>query len=116
MVKVLDLVLDVSTKWFELGLQLGVKESELERIEHDHGQRDAQACLRKMLSVWLRMITPHPSWERLLTSLSHPSVGDPALAEKIREEVGIPQQSLTIVGSGRFPILRMYVGHKYYVF
>ena len=102
---VLNLVLDVSTKWLDLGLQLGVKERELKCIEHDYGRHGAQTCLREMLSTWLKMVNPRPSWEGLLKSLSHPSVGHPALADMIRKEVGVPDQghgqSLTTFGSGQ---------------
>ena len=108
---VLNLILDVSTKWLDLGLQLGVKERELKCIEHDYGRDGAQMCLREMLSTWLKMVNPRPSWEGLLRSLSHPSVGHPALADKIRKEVGIPEQSqdqsssaVTSEQSGWFPI------------
>ena len=110
---VLNLVLDVSTKWLDLGLQLGVKERELKCIEQDYGHLGAQTCLREMLSVWLRML---PSWEGLLSSLSHPSVGNPALAVKIRKEVGMPEQdqdqSLTTFGSEQSG--RSANGHDYY--
>ena len=88
--KVLSLVQDVSHKWFNLGLQLGIKECDLKCIECDY--KDVQSCLREMLSVWLKMVKPCPSWERLLSSLSHSSVGNPALAQKIRKDVGIPEE------------------------
>ena len=107
--RVLNLVLDVSTKWLDLGLQLGLKERELKCIEHDYGHHGAQTCLREMLSLWLRMINPHPSWEGILTSLSHPSVGNPALAHEIREKLGLPEhgqgQSSMAEQSGWFLIL-----------
>ncbi len=91
--KVINLLLDVASKWYELGLQLGVKESYLKSIEHDYGHRGAQTCLREMLSVWLKMIDPRPSWESLLSSVRHSTVGNPALAQKIRKEVGMPENA-----------------------
>lgn len=87
--EVLHLVLDVASKWYELGLQLGVKESNLKNIEHDYGGSGVQTCLREMLSVWLKMIDPRPSWERLVSSICHQTVGNPALAEKIGKDAGI---------------------------
>jgi hypothetical protein len=80
---------DVASKWYELGLQLEVKESDLKNIEHDYGSRGIQACLREMLSEWLKQIDPCPSWEKLLSSIRHSTVGNPALAQKIGKEVGI---------------------------
>ena len=46
-----------------------------------------------MLHVWLKMIGPHRSWENLLASIRHSTVGNPALAQKIAKEVGIPELS-----------------------
>jgi hypothetical protein len=92
--KVLDLLLDVSSKWYELGLQLGVKEGDLRIIEHNCSHRGALTCLREMLSVWLKMIDPPPSWERLLSSADHSTVGYPTLAGEIKQKVNIVSEDV----------------------
>ena len=101
LVKVLDLVLDVASKWYELGLQLGVKESDLKAIEHDYGDRGVKRCLSEMLSVWLKMIDPRPSWEALLLSVSHSTVENPTLAREIRQK--LQMQSEGVQGSATHP-------------
>ncbi len=91
--KVLDLLISASIKWFVLGLQLGVSESHLKVIEQDHRIDGIEVCLRKMISLWLSMINPRPSWEGLVAALEKPSVGMFVLAKGIREEYGVTEQA-----------------------
>ena len=85
-----DLVWDARSKWFDLGFQLDVKYIELEVIEKDCS--NVNSSFRKMLSTWLKMIDPPPSWEDLLTALEHDSVKCGDLAERIRLRFGIFKQ------------------------
>ena len=62
-----DLILIKVTEWYELGLQLGVEDAELEVIEKDN-QGDLKACRRNMFRAWLR-ITPSPSYQQLVEAL-----------------------------------------------
>ena len=62
-----ELVLIKVTEWYELGLQLGVEDTELEVIEKDN-RGDLKACRRNMFREWLR-ITPSPSYQRLVGAL-----------------------------------------------
>ena len=89
--KVCDLVSDAKPKWYELGFQLEIKEVDLDIIKMENSN-DVQACFRKMLSAWLRMIGPPPSWEGLLTALEHDSVKCGDLAERVRQHFGILRQ------------------------
>ena len=79
--------MDASIKWFELGLQLGVEESNLKVIEQDHAKEGVEVCLRKMISLWLKTINPRPSWEGLVAALETPSVRCFMLAQKIRRDL-----------------------------
>ena len=47
---------------------------------------DVKACFREMLSEWLKMIDPLPSWEGLLEALKKPCVGHKNLAMKLARE------------------------------
>ena len=62
-----DLVLIKVTEWYELGLQLGVKDAELEIIEKNN-RGDLKACQRSMFRAWLRN-TPNPSYQQLAEAL-----------------------------------------------
>ena len=85
--KVCDLLYDARSRWFDLGFQLDIKYTMLEVIKKDHS--DVNSCFREMLSTWLKMIDPPPSWECLMTALEHDSVKCGDLAESIRQRFGI---------------------------
>ena len=63
-----DLVLIKVTEWYELSLQLGVDDAELEEIEKNN-RGDLRACRRNMFRAWLR-ITPTPSYQQLIEALT----------------------------------------------
>ena len=90
--EVCDLVSDAKTKWFHLGFQLHIKEVDLDVIKMEN-DGDVQACFRKMLSTWLKIIDPPPSWEGLLTALEHHSVKRGDLAASIRQLLKQPESS-----------------------
>ena len=76
------------TKWFNLGLELGIDEETLKVLKQSSTSEDD--CFRDMLSKWLR--TVNPTWEELLVALKQPSVGCDHLAKKVRDEQGVPEQ------------------------
>ena len=69
--KLLNLLVNASPEWMDLGLQLGIDQTTLRVIERDH--RDmTRRCFMEMLSEWLKMIDPFPSWEGLIVALKLP--------------------------------------------
>ena len=54
-------------EWYDLGLQLGVDDTELDVIEKNN-RGDLKACRRNMFRAWLR-ITPSPSYQQLVEAL-----------------------------------------------
>ena len=62
-----DLILIKVTEWYELGLQLGVEDVELEEIKKKN-PGNLKACRRNMFRAWLR-ITPNPSYQQLVEAL-----------------------------------------------
>ena len=62
-----DLVLVQVIRWYELGLQLGVRDTELEVIKRNN-PGDLEACRRDMFRAWLR-INPSPSYQNLIDAL-----------------------------------------------
>ena len=89
--KVCDLVQDASSKWYALGVQLHIKAAELKIIEMKC--TDAGSCLREMISSWLTMVDPPPSWVGLITALEHDSVECGDLAAHIRQRFGISESA-----------------------
>ena len=87
--KLCNLLTDARPNWFKLGFQLDIQLTELKIIEMN--RKDVDACYIEMLSTWLKMIDPQPSWDGLLTALEHDSVKCGKLADGLREKYGIPK-------------------------
>ena len=84
----------------DLGLQLGVDQTTLRVIERDY--RDmTKRCFMEMLSEWLKMIDPLPSWERLIAALKSPSVKRKDVASMVMNELGIPVETEDTQGKGK---------------
>ena len=70
------------TKWFDLGLALGLNYNALKKIETE--QRDnIDKCLREMLAIWLQQKVGDPSWSRLKSALE--SIEEKELADEITD-------------------------------
>ena len=80
--KVQDSLWNARTKWFNLGLKLGIDEETLKMLKQNYPNEDD--CFREMLSQWLK--TVNPTWEELLAALTQPSVGCGHVAAKVRQE------------------------------
>ena len=78
-----DLEFVLVNKWYDLGLQLEVKDAELELIKRNN-QEDLEAC-REMFRVWLRM-SSSPSYQQLVGALV--TVGEVEEAKYLCEKYG----------------------------
>ena len=79
---VLEELLDISGKWYNIGLRLRLRTGDLENIRYQNP--DVPTCLREMLLHWLKKLDPPPTWERLACALESRTVGEPWLAEQLR--------------------------------
>ena len=71
--KVLDSTVTLSTKWFYLGLALGLSHGTLRDIEYNH--KDTQRCLTEVINAWLqKKDESRPSWQQLAVALCSRSV------------------------------------------
>ena len=75
-----------ATTWYKLGLELGIRDPTLKRIESDIKSKggDTQACLQEILSAWLRQEDGvkekgAPSWFTLATALD--AIGERSIAD-----------------------------------
>ena len=75
----------VSSKWYDIGLELTLRTGDLENIRYQN-PGDAPTCLREMLLRWLKQVDPPPTWEGLACALESPTVGEPRLAEQLRTQ------------------------------
>ena len=80
---------DVAASWRNIGIQLGIRDSQLEAIQLQ-GESPLN-CLRQMLSTWLQKNYNvkkfgEPTWMKLIEAVNHPAGGgNPSLAMKIAE-------------------------------
>ena len=78
----------VMTKWYPIGVQLGVDEHKLEEIETNYQKTDRR--FSEVIKFWLRGNTRvAKSWESLVEVLDSPFVSERGLAMKLREKGGM---------------------------
>ncbi len=83
-------VYDAASKWYDLGLELGISPNWLDTIKKTYND-NPQDCLRQMLKLWLS--NGEPTWEVLSDALCNQAVGFADIAEKIlREKIAILKQ------------------------
>ena len=68
----------ITTKWVNLGLQLGLRDNDLKEIELKYS--DIGDCRREMLRVWLST-SPEACRKHLLEALKTDSVAEFSIAE-----------------------------------
>ena len=79
---VLEAVWEGRSKWYNIGLKLGISAGTLNAIKKNNNQ-DPDDCLTAMLEYWLNNGKPKPSWTELAKALKSPMVGYGHLAEQL---------------------------------
>lgn len=83
-----ELLNEMSTKWWYLGIQLGISPPKLKKIEHQYS-RDSSKCLSELLFLWLSEDghgdCDPPTRSALVEALKKDSVGEHVLAKKVEE-------------------------------
>jgi hypothetical protein len=85
-----DLLKELYTKaseWFNIGVLLGIDAGKLSIIKTAENHTP-QNCLREMLMIWLKGISPPPSWAAIVDAVE--VLGDQRLAEQLRTKYHIP--------------------------
>ena len=95
--KVRDLIHDASESWFNLGSELGLKQTTLLFIETNNF--DVWSRFQTMLFEWLK-INPPPTWEALIAALKKDSVGLSNVAKIVEKECGAVDSELAHSGAG----------------
>ena len=78
-----ELYTTVSDKWETIGLLLGIESSRLDIIKAEENHVP-QSCLREMLKIWLRRVSPPPTWAAVADAVE--SLGDQELAIRLRRK------------------------------
>ena len=83
-----------ASKWYELGLQLGIQDGLLKIIQKNH-RNDCEAQLREMLMERLNQREPL-TWGALVEALESESVRAHEVAERIRSQFSIPLPPVSV--------------------
>ena len=83
--KVQSKIWEARTKWYHLGLLLGVPVDTLDVIQYNH-PTNCDQCFTDMINVWLRASDLQRTWEALAKALESPQVGQSNLAKQIRSK------------------------------
>jgi len=93
---VLEEILDISAKWYQLGLQLKVKIGRLESIQVQSSDPECQ--LLEMLKTWLTT-SENTSWKDLTDALKFRSVGASHLAGVLEAKYGPVKETKVDIGN-----------------
>ena len=74
---------EVAADWEDLGVELDYNDGELKKIKADNSG-DSKACLRQLLSQWLKHVDPEPSWEAIAEAVEV-GLENPKLAKEVRQ-------------------------------
>ena len=73
----------VQSKWYEMGIQLGITKDKLDTFNEDHGK--VARCFLATLNYWVDGNTDVPvSWESIIKVLNDPFVNEPAMSNRLR--------------------------------
>ena len=76
---------DARCKWYDIGVELDLDTATLDSINTTHCKQ-VEDCFREILSKWLEVATPCPSWKALVKALRSPAVDFPQVASKIESK------------------------------
>jgi hypothetical protein len=76
-----------ASEWFNIGVFLGIDTGILNSIRTAENHIP-QNCLREMLSIWLKGISPPPSWAAIADAVK--VIRDQRLADQLRTKYHIP--------------------------
>lgn len=83
---VIEALVDIKHKWYEVGLQLGLSSSVLDGIEEQCSQ-NLDKALREMLKKWLKEVGDKPhTWTDITDALRRKSVGESKVADEIESK------------------------------
>ena len=75
---------NISAKWNNLGLQLGVSVGTLNAIKKDCNS--TSDCLRETLTAWLKTCPSSPTWKNIVDALRCRTVGEVRLAADLEQK------------------------------
>ena len=97
--KVLKVLLPVSAKWYDFGLELDLTSDTLDNIKSTFQENSER--LRECIKIFLKQASPIPTWEIIVKALSEPNIGHAELARKLKDEcIKKTSEKSTLTASG----------------
>jgi hypothetical protein len=93
--KIIEDVHDAVDKWHNIGIQLGLHESELKSIESNYPRQNDR--LREMICKWLQ--NKVATWGKMVSALKSRTVGEGYLAEQLESKYCVPLQRMTLTAT-----------------
>ena len=91
---------DARSDWQDIGIELGLKVTDLEAIEETN-RGNVDKCFSKMLTQWLKRANPPPTWLAMVEALKVPTVGFEQLAEQVENKFLVePKPKIPRIDSG----------------
>ena len=81
-----EALIDISQKWYKIGLALGVPVSKLDTIKSQH--TEFEDALLEMLKIWLKQIEKPRTWAALVKALRRKTVQEDDVAASIERNHG----------------------------
>ena len=78
---VLQLLAPIASRWYEIGISLGISDNDLERLLASNMSNIAK--LSRIISIWQNSCVS-PTWAALIAAIEGPIVGNIATAHEIR--------------------------------
>ncbi len=75
----------VRQKWHPIGLELDLELADLSNIKDQYANEGIDRCLMEMLVVWLKRLTPRPTWQSLVAALKEVTVDEKGVAADIEQ-------------------------------
>ena len=86
-------LVQVSDKWYLLGLRLNVHPGTLDSIRQEYLMTGTVSCLCGVLQAWLKGTKPYPTWKALVNALRSETVGEMQLGEQLKGKYAADRQS-----------------------
>ena len=92
LVLVLEATHKARTKWYNVGLKLGVESHTLDSIKAEFN--DPIECLREVFKPWLKGTNPRATWRALIDALRSCLIGEDKLADQLEAKFCATGQSV----------------------
>ena len=93
--KIIEDIHDAVDKWHNIGIQLGLHESDLKSIESNYPRQNDR--LREMICKWLQ--TKAANWQKMVLALKSRTVGEAYLAEQLETKYCESAKQITVTAT-----------------